>query len=101
VLQRPSADASAVGRVPDTCVPKPHIRMGPGPPGPPQVHRHGRRPAQFVSGIFLLSYGLADGPQAPGCGRQGWRGRHERPGSRPGGHVAEKVRLTIFYTPSL
>jgi len=81
VLQRPSADASAVGRVSDIGVPKPHLRMGPRPPGPPQVHRHGRRPTQLFSGIFLLTHGLADGPQTPGRVLQGWRGRDERPGS--------------------
>jgi len=75
--------------------------MGPGPPGPSQVHRHGRRPAQFVSWIFLLAHGLADGPQAPGRVRQGWRGRHERPGSRPSGHVAEKVSPTIYLIYSI
>lgn len=71
--------------------------MGPRPPGSPQVHRHGRRPTQLVSGIFLLTHGLADGPQTPGRIRQGLCGRYERPGSRPGGHVAEKVRITTFY----
>jgi len=96
VLHRPSADANAAGRVPDIGVPKPHLRMGPGPPGPPQVHRHGRRSAQLVSGIFLLAHGLVDGPQAPGRVRKGWRGRHERPGSRPGRHVSEKVSPTIY-----
>lgn len=97
VLQRPSADACAAGAVPDIGVPEPHLRMGQGPPGPPQVHRHGRRPAQLVPGIFLLAHGLADGPQTPGRVHQGLRGRDERPGSRPGGHVAEKVRPTIYH----
>jgi hypothetical protein len=81
VLQRTSADASVAGRVPDAGVPEPHIRMGPRPPGSPQVHRHGRGSTQLVSRIFLLTHGLADGPQTSRRVRQGLCGRYERPGS--------------------
>lgn len=92
VLQRPRAHAPDVGAVPDDGFPEPHIRMGSRPPGAPQVLRHGRRPAQLVPRVFLLSHGLADGPQTPGRDGQRPHGRHGRPGSRPHSHVAKKVR---------
>jgi len=93
VLHRSSADALAVSHVPDVGVSKSHIRMGARPPSPSQIHRHERRPAQLGPRIFLLAYGLVDGPQTPGRYGQGPQHRHERLGSRPGGHVSKKVRL--------
>lgn len=96
LLQSPPADARVAGAVPDAGLPEPHIRMGPGPPGPPQVHRHRRRPAQLDPGLLFLAHGLADGPQTSGRHHQGPHHQHERPGGRPGRHVAEKVSVSFL-----
>lgn len=93
VLQGPSADARAAGRVPNAGVPEPHIRVGARPPGAPQVHGHERGPTQLDPRLLFLAHGLADGAQAPGHRSQGPHGRHERLGGRPGRHVAEKVSV--------
>lgn len=59
-----------------------HIRVGEGPPCPPQVLRDGRRPPQCHTGILLFPHRLAVGSQTSWCHREGPEARTVRPEGR-------------------
>lgn len=52
------------GPVPDGRRPVQRVQLGAGPPAAPQVHRHGRRPAQLKPRVLLLAHrmGADDAP---------------------------------------
>lgn len=90
-VQGQVAAAGAADAVADAGLPEQHLRVGPGPPGAPQVHRYGRRPAQRPPRLLLLAHWLADGEEAPGREAEGSNRGHERFRAGPGRDVPEEV----------
>lgn len=64
------------------------VQLGARPPAAPQVHGHGRGPAQLEPRVLLLARRMGADHAAPGVRVQGVVRRHGRHGGRLGGHVA-------------
>lgn len=88
LVQGQVAAARAAGPVPDGGRAVQRVQLGARPPAAPQVHGHGRGPAQLEPRVLLLARGLGADHAAPGVRVQGVVRRHGRHGGRLGGHVA-------------
>lgn len=87
-VQGQVAAAHHPGAVPDGGCPVQRVQLGARPPTSPQVHGHGRRPAQLEPRVLLLARRLGAHHAAPGVRVQGVVGGHGRHGGGLGGHVA-------------
>jgi len=87
-VQGQAAAAHHPGPVPDGGRAVQHLQLGARPPAAPQVHGHGRGPAQLEPRVLLLARGLGAHDAAPGVRVQGVVGGHDRHGVGLGGHVA-------------
>jgi len=87
-LQGQVAAAHHPGPVPDGGRPVQHLQLGARPPAAPQVHGHGRGPAQLEPRILLLSRRLGPDDAPSGFRVKGFDGGHDRHGVGLGGDVA-------------
>jgi len=87
-VQGQAAAAHHLGPVPDGGCPVQRVQLGARPPAAPQVHGHGRGPAQLEPRVLLLARRLGADDAAPGVRVQGVVGGHDRHGVGLGGHVA-------------
>lgn len=87
-VQGQVAAARADGPQPDGGRAVQRVQLGARPPAAPQVHGHGRGPAQLEPRVLLLARRMGADHAAPGVRVQGEHRRHGRHGGRLGGHVA-------------
>lgn len=87
-VQGQAAAASDPGPAPDGGRAVQRVQLGARPPAAPQVHGHGRGPAQLEPRVLLLAHRLGAHDAASRVRVQGVVRRHDRHGVRLGGHVA-------------